>query len=393
MERLTQFCYQSNIVKIKLFMIENLDSPEMKTLGLVLVGGKHHILHLIPVTVGLQKFKNFQIFIFVMTDLEKQECKKVLDSLGVENVQVKVLKSNRIAKLFSTKLAFLLSHIKIWKSLDAILVVERTSTILRYFCKNLPPLFHIPHGAGDRAKSYDSRIRHFDYVLVAGQKDKNRMVSLGLVSSENCFVTGYIKPSAVEKLNRPPFQRFKNTSPLVLYNPHFSKDLSSWTEFGLPLLDAFSKNKDFNFIFAPHVRLSQTFRPDELEALRKFEIYDHIHIDLGSRLSIDMSYTRAADIYVGDVSSQVYEFLSRPKPCAFIGNSNVKWQGNPDYAHWTYGPVCHSVEDIMVALQRAESDLDLFREDQIEGCLQAKGHPDWNPIERASDVIGKILDV
>src|SRR3546814_2965461 len=48
-----------------------------------------------------------------------------------------------------------------------------------------------------------------------------------------------------------------------------------------------------------------------------------MHIDLGSERSIDMSYTGSADLYLGDVSSQVAEYLYRPRPCVFLNAQGV----------------------------------------------------------------------
>jgi len=363
-----------------------------KTIGLLLVGGLHHIFHLVPIVAGLEKIDTLKTVIYVRSIAEKEACARLLKGLAVGSIDIKILESRPLAKRLSPKLSFLLGHLKIWKKLDAIIVVERTSTILRYISRKLPPLIHIPHGAGDRAKSYDSRIRHFDHVLVAGEKDKNRMISLGLVTPENCHVTGYIKPYAVKQLNpnRPSF--FNNANPTVLYNPHFATKLSSWTEFGKPLLDAFAKHKDFNFIVAPHIRLFSKAEDTEKAAILAFEEFDNIHVDLGSEQSTDMSYTRAADIYLGDVSSQVYEFLSEPKPCIFIANADVNWQGNPDYAHWRYGPVCHSAAEVMTALNEAAQTLPNYAKAQAEGCRAAKGDPDWNPIERAARIVSDILN-
>ena len=105
-----------------------------------------------------------------------------------------------------------------------------------------------------------------------------------------------------------------------------------------------------------------------------------------------MTYTRAADIYLGDVSSQVYEFLSEPKPCVFVTKPTTQWQGNPDYAHWLYGPVCHSVSDVMAALDRSMLDLPDYAQAQVEGRLAATGNPSWNPIRRAANAVVSILD-
>ena len=50
-------------------------------------------------------------------------------------------------------------------------------------------------------------------------------------------------------------------------------------------------------------------------------------VDLDSHRLNDMTYTNAADIYLGDVSSQVYEFSTQPRPCVFINAHGVAWQG------------------------------------------------------------------
>src|SRR3546814_17702316 len=64
----------------------------------------------------------------------------------------------------------------------------------------------------------------------------------------------------------------------------------------------------------------------------------HMHIDLGSERSIDMSYTGSADLYLGDVSSQVAEYLYRPRPCVFLNAQGVDWQEDPNYRFWSLGP-------------------------------------------------------
>ena len=372
-------------------MSETCEISRRKTIGLLLVGGRHHILHLIPIAAELEKHEDFSVIIFVTSVAEHQACNAVLEALGAKQTQIQVLEPRLIGKRLSPKLSFLLRHMKLWKGLDALILAERTSTILRYFSRRLPPLIHIPHGAGDRAKSYDARIKHFDHVLVAGPKDKRRMMDLGLVSDNSCHVTGYIKPFAVRRMCNARPAIFETERPVALYNPHFSSSLSSWPHFGLELLEAFAKRTDMNFIFAPHVRLFSKGKASDIAQIMAFAKYDNIHIDLGSERSTDMTYTRAADIYIGDVSSQVYEFLLEPKPCIFITPADTQWKGNPDYAHWDYGPVCYTAEEVMSALSRAEDSLSDYAQSQSEGCLAAKGDPAWNPIERAAAAVRSIL--
>ena len=141
---------------------------------------------------------------------------------------------------------------------------------MRNLSDSLPPLIHIPHGAGDRAKSYDPRIKKYDYVLVAGEKDQRRMINDNLTTAAKCYVTGYIKPFAVRRMDMPLPQLFKNKNPIVLYNAHFDHELSSWPKFGEGLLKAFSNKKNMNFIFAPHIRLFEYASEDIRQRLEAY---------------------------------------------------------------------------------------------------------------------------
>ena len=362
-----------------------------RTIGLLLLGGAHHIMHLIPVARELETHSHIDVVIYVRKASEMTACQEILNALGATRTQIEIIKPHWLISWIYPKRSLVLSHLKTWRALDGLIVAERTSTVIRRFSTSKPLFIHIPHGAGDRAKSYDSRIARFDIVLAAGAKDKTRMIENGLVTEENCFVTGYIKPFAVNLIHPSTPKLFKNKNPVVLYAPHFDRTLSSWDDFGPALLEAFSKRKDMNFIIAPHLRLFAGKNAPSKELFDRFKNCENVHVDLGSQASTDMSYTRAADIYIGDVSSQVYEFLSKPKPCIFIGDEATEWQGNPDYAHWSYGPVCHSASDVMTALSTVEADLPRFRRRQEQGCLSAKGEIDWNPIYRASEVIINLL--
>lgn len=355
------------------------------------MGGHHHILHLIPISAELEKKDGCSVTVFVTSEVEAKACRAILDKLGAQKTTVVTLKVGKLGKRLSPKLAFLFGNLKIWKSLDCLIVAERTSTTLRHLPIKLPLFIHIPHGAGDRAKSYDPRIRHFDHVLVAGDKDKRRMMELDLITETTGHVTGYIKPYAVTRISPKVPTLFDNDRPTVLYNPHFASKLSSWDEFGIDLLKAFAARKDMNFIFAPHIRLFAKQSAEARRAAEAFADFENIYVDLGSERSTDMTYTRMADIYLGDVSSQVYEFLSGPKPCIFITNSDTQWRDNPDYAHWAYGPVCHSVDGVMTAVSQAMSSLPDYAEKQIQGCLAAKGDPSVDPISKAAAIVETIL--
>jgi hypothetical protein len=66
-----------------------------------------------------------------------------------------------------------------------------------------------------------------------------------------------------------------------------------------------------------------------------------------------MAYLNSAHIYLGDVSSQVYEFLLHPRPCVFLNPHRFEWHGDPNFAFWAAGPVIERVEELGRALEEA----------------------------------------
>ena len=63
-----------------------------------------------------------------------------------------------------------------------------------------------------------------------------------------------------------------------------------------------------------------------------------------------MTYTQAADIYLGDVSSQMYEFIRRPRPCLFLNAHRVRWQNDASYTCWNFGTVIDDLAQLPILL-------------------------------------------
>ncbi|MFW7268322.1 hypothetical protein ACMAUO_10185 [Gluconacetobacter sp. Hr-1-5] len=259
------------------------------------------------------------------------------------------------------RLAILRRNSPSFRDLDALVVPETTSTRLKRQ-QGLADLklIYLPHGAGDRSVGFHEVTRLFDFVLLSGNKVRDRMLRGALISPENHAVVGYPKFDTVDFDHAPRI--FDNDLPTVLYNPHFDPLLSSWGAMGEEVLDYFAGQDKYNLIFAPHVMLFKRRLHASLEHRRmrlrkaiprRFLDAPHIHIDTGSTMSTDMTYTRAADIYLGDVSSQVYEWIYKPRPCIFINSHDAAWKANPDYAHWSLGEVIDGVSDLPGALARA----------------------------------------
>lgn len=279
-------------------------------------------------------------------------------------------------------------------SYDAIALPERTSTILRSFGVGRPRLIHLDHGAGDRAAGFDPRIARFDFALVAGEKQRRRMLADGLIRRGDHAVVGYPKFEAADRSRRDGWTPFADKRPIVLYNPHFSRALGSWARHGVEIVRRIAADGRFNLIVAPHVRMcdSRTRRATFLRALAPVAGLPNVHIDPGSDRSIDMSYTMMADIYLGDVSSQIYEFLRSPRPCLFFNGDGRSWRDDPDHAHWRFGPVVEDAALIMRAIDYAIDSHGDFAAGQRQGFVDTFDlHQGENHSQRAADAIAAFL--
>jgi len=249
---------------------------------------------------------------------------------------------------------------------DAVALPERTSILLKRLGVRHPRFIHLDHGAGDRAAGFDPRIRHFDFVLMAGEKHRERLVADRLVRPGAYAVVGYPKFEAADAARDPDWRPFRGERPVVLYNPHFSR-LGSWEPLGEQVLAAFAAQDRYDLIVAPHVRLldGAAARRRWEPVLARYEGHPRILVDRGSERAIDMTYTTLADVYLGDVSSQVYEFLRTPRPCLFLNPHGVDWREDSDYAHWHFGPVRADAADLTEAVDRARSEQPVFAGTQI----------------------------
>src|SRR3546814_13354276 len=79
------------------------------------------------------------------------------------------------------------------RQLDAIVVPERTTTAIRHFLSQGTRLIFTPHGAGDRAITFDVSDRHFDFALVGGAKREQRMFEAGKKRQGHEAVQGSVK--------------------------------------------------------------------------------------------------------------------------------------------------------------------------------------------------------
>lgn len=335
----------------------------------------HQVAHSLPIAMALAE-RRPDLEILVATTNRRLTAEVVrlagplfgrglsLVELGVRRASSRALAGALESVLPAGKLLVYRDNLDFFGSLDVLVVAEKTSLVLktRYGLKDLR-IVHTRHGAGDRAIGFDRASAGFDHVLVSGPKIRDRLIAEAGVAAETISVVGYPKFDLAPP--RPNMPLMDADRPVVLYNPHVSPHLSSWYEAGRAVLDWFVEHDDHQLIFAPHVMLFE--RPfvltiDKLRIDRAGRIEErylrapNIHIDLGSRASTTMAYTQRADIYLGDVSSQVYEFLLRPRPCVFLNSHGFDWRGDANFEHWRAGPVIERPAELGSALERARAE-------------------------------------
>lgn len=326
--------------------------------AVLFIGGMHQALHIAPVAAALAAREGISVSAYVANINDAVALATLIKRLGAQPLNITVMAlPGWLMKLPGFKRASKVTQLLFWcrdiRRHDAILTAERSSTLLKRLPGRMPPMIHIPHGAGDRAKGFEPRLALFDHIIVAGPKDRRRMIAQGLVAPEHISVSGAIKVAACRRMQRDSAALFANDLPIIFYNPHFDHSLGSWRRFANALIDAVVASDRYNLIVAPHIRMFEMASDAERDVWRRRAVAGRVIVDLDSERLSDMSYTNTADIYVGDVSSQVYEFLTVAKPCIFIDAHGAAWRDNPDYAMWQFGPVCSDMLQIIDALDHA----------------------------------------
>jgi hypothetical protein len=371
----------------------------------------HQLAHSLPIALALAARGEHHVTLAyaregVRAEIARQADPALLARMELVHLGLKRGGSQLLARVLerlvpATKLLLYRDNLDFFRSFDAVVVSEKTTLLLktRYGLDNVK-LIHTRHGAGDRAIGFNPESAKFDLVLVSGPKIRDRLIADAGLAAERIALVGY------PKFDLCAGNRFADhfpapERPTVIYNPHPSPKLSSWFRHGAQVLEAFRDQDRYNLIFAPHVMLFErkwvvTIDPPSLARVQppgpEYAQRPRIHIDTGSAASSDMSYTNRADIYLGDVSSQVYEFLRAPRPCLFLNSHGVEWQGDPNYLHWQAGPVLESADGLLDAIDAAVAshpDYAPAQQALIDATFSLSDRPS---AERAADAITAFLE-
>ncbi|MGI9484025.1 MAG: hypothetical protein ACR2OR_16880 [Hyphomicrobiales bacterium] len=326
----------------------------------------HQVPHIVPYAFELSRdHDDMDVAILCSTREEEEFARKIGYGYPGNRCSFELLEASLWVDLvdplvskfaFARKQSIMDRNIAKLAQFDILVVPEMTSLKL----KRIPGLEKVKivftgHGAGDNRTggSYSVRIGQFDLCLMPGRKYADGLREVGYLPDDRYGIAGYPKFEAVNHLISTGRQLFKNDRPVVVYNPHHLPRYTSWTSMGEQVLDFFYDSKDYNLIFSPHVLLFRRPMTKGAKFPRKYKSTTNVLIDTGSRSSVDMTYLRSADIYLGDVSSQIYEFLETPRPCIFLDAHDVDWENDPSYLQWTFGKLLGDPADLGAALDSA----------------------------------------
>lgn len=367
----------------------------------LLVGEHHHVYHSLPVAAELAALlpPQCRIELAIAGDAHLRCVQHVLQVYPQFQPPIRQLDLPAPLRLLqhagvmlgNARMARLSTALSWIRQFDAIVVPERTSTILRHFLRDNTRLIFTPHGAGDRAVMLDPRDRHFDFVLVAGEKSERRLLEAGLIRAGHYAVNGYVKLDLMHRLQSHAPPLFANGRPTVLYAPHFRAGLSSWHRWGRPIIEQFRRQERYNLVVAPHIRLFHDASAAAKRAIYALAEEGRILIDLDSDRLVDMSYTSQADVYLGDVSSQVYEFLALPRPCVFLNAHQVSWQGDPNYRFWNLGAVVDDLSGLMPGIDASFSRHGEFITEQQRSFADSAGGNPAGAAQRGAEAIAAFL--
>jgi len=210
------------------------------------------------------------------------------------------------------------------------------------------------HGCGDRSYSFDPEYRNFDLLLIPGKYHEKRLISEKIVNADKIRIVGYPKLDIPNNQKNGKTSFFNNKNPTILYTPHWDPELSSYKEWSREIIDYFKLNQQYNLILAPHIQLKHWKFKYGYDTNFDISKASNILIDFESINSVNGTYLYASDIYIGDVSSQVYEFLAvKPRSCIFLNPKKLAWKNNPDFKFWELGNVIEDFNEFDTVLSKS----------------------------------------
>jgi len=252
----------------------------------------------------------------------------------------------------------------------------------------IPILFYLYHGTGTRKYGFENKLKGFDYILAPGKYHKERLKKVLLLTDEKIKIVGTPKSDWI-KLNKIKENNlFNNEYPIFYYAPHWDINISSYLKWRNIILNYFLDNNQYNLIFAPHPLIKHLSKKQGYKIETNLKNTNNIIIDHGGRNSIDGTYSALANIYIGDVSSMITEWiLQKPRPCIIINAHQKRWKNNDDYYMWNFGSVISDFNDFQKIIKKSinSNDHEKIQKELREEFVQPNSKP-------SSDLCAEFID-
>jgi hypothetical protein len=206
------------------------------------------------------------------------------------------------------------------------------------------------HGVGPKVSYFASeKLKDFDVVLAPGPYVESKQIPFlkegGVLYRAGLPVTDHY--FLQETFSLPPYLKFDNPKPVLLYAPSWSNDYRQFS-IDLDILGALSRQEVCNVIIRPHPNL---LIPEKCNGIDWREIIaeimltnKRIALHAGSGTSI-YDILGCTDILLGDISSIVYEFLVFDRPIIlYLKNGVGDFYQSGDFILETKR-ACYNMED------------------------------------------------
>jgi hypothetical protein len=302
--------------------------------------GLHHLFHSLYIAIELSKIQDeYEICILnssqEMHGIIKKELKK-------QNAEVTYF-YNRLklpVRLNQTYSNIIRYNKKIIRGSDVILSgsYEVPRVLTKFGLRNRFVIF-TRHGTGDREYTFKKDLYDFDLVFIPSKKMYNQFKELNILKKlKSYLLVDYSKFDYLfYNKDNPSLNIFDNDLPIILYNPHYDKKLSSFYKDSEKIIFTIVESGKYNVILSPHPLVNIWFLLDRIK--KRYPRSKRLHKDWSSLHKVNFDYMQIADLYLGDVSSNVYEWLYFNKPIIFYNSHNIDWKNNPYYKFWELGEV------------------------------------------------------
>jgi hypothetical protein len=258
------------------------------------------------------------------------------------------------------------------------------------------PTWHIQvfHGTSDKRYGVIGKVRDYDFLLLPGERGRQRRQAAGLLTPDNHAVVGYPKLDRVfrgELCQKSALAALAVDAarPTVLYAPTWSdsRQNSSLRKYADTVLSAAPAAYNLVVKLHPNTRRYHRRRHDQLERLAR-EHPDHIRF-LGNAPDI-VPIMAAADLLLCDVSSVSHEFLAFNRPFVFLDPRIVRL-GREKTWIWRCGTVVTSPGEVWPAVRAALADPERFAAERRAALEQVFHLPDGRAAERSAQAIRDFL--